>query len=267
MTFELAKRVNSMSYPDRSAATEMISIINTVNRVVRPELGFYDPERNDFIAGKIADGMPKILIKGEPTDVNISIRIADVLCSGKINRSSSPGYPFMDCKTNGDVLDNHMPLLVSLVMTLLVRWRDIKYEELSMKSGRWLYENGYCHITRVMVKQEPHSKEKIEEGRVRTIGSASLVMQVALRCLNQELVTQEIEDHTFRNSKAGMGAEDQDFQLLSMYVDRISAMGCGPRDSDVSGFDTSVNEGNVDLTPKVLVKCHKEEEPPKCGLI
>ncbi len=95
---------------------------------------------------------------------------------------------------------------------------------------------------RVFVKNELHSAEKVQQGRMRLISSVSCIDQMVERvlCGDQNLI--EIENWSTIPSKPGLGLDDAG---LSILINNLADFK-DPVETDVSGWDWSVKQWMLD---------------------
>lgn len=149
---------------------------------------------------------------------------------------SSPGLPFAElAQFNRDVWEKFREPLVDSVlerMALLARTPVLPSDPVE------LVKQGFCDPVRVFVKNEGHTVEKIETGRLRLIFSVSLIDQLVERLLFTPQDEEEIDNWRTVPSKPGfgLGNESQIQEFLSLMRDKI------PRraESDVIGWDWNV---------------------------
>lgn len=105
-----------------------------------------------------------------------------------------------------------------------------------------LVKGGYCDPIRLFVKQEPHTRKKVEEGRFRLISSVSVVDQVVERLLFGPQNQLEITQWRSIPSKPGMGLSLAE-QASSIWHDLAYKHQQHPAaEADISGFDWSVQD-------------------------
>jgi len=158
-----------------------------------------------------------------------------------VKGTSSPGVPY--CKlaaSNADLLEtNGEEIAAEVVRRLAVllkysRRRDWASNDLT---PRKLVELNLAHIKKVFVKNEPHTREKLQQERYRIIVALSIVGQLVERILYQLTSKNEIKNWETIPSKPGMGRTDPQSQALFHAVQRIAALMGGVSDDDVSGWD------------------------------
>lgn len=153
----------------------------------------------------------------------------------EINKASSPGLPFAeDFKTKGDALmpENRQAIYDEVMSRLdLLQCNDVL-----PTSPRELVEQGFTDPVRLFVKNEPHKKSKISEGRFRLIASVSVIDEIVERliCTNQN--KREIQLWKTIPSKPGMGMSlaDQTHAVVQSIPSDDGA------EADISGWDWSI---------------------------
>lgn len=113
-------------------------------------------------------------------------------------------------------------------------------DEIFNLSPQQLVERGLCDPVRLFVKNEPHNRKKLKEGRYRLISSISIIDQIVERLMFGPQNTLEISMWRTIPSKPGMGlslAEQAKsiWDELSKHHTRSPAC-----EADISGFDWSV---------------------------
>nr|UHS71553.1 MAG: putative RNA-dependent RNA polymerase [Barnaviridae sp.] len=108
-----------------------------------------------------------------------------------------------------------------------------------------LVRDGYADAVKLFVKNEPHKKSKLDEGKLRLIFSVSVVenMICALLCAPQNKV--EIANWKDIPSCPGIGFHDEG---VDDFCDTVREnFPQGPKSSDVSGWDWSFKQHNYDF--------------------
>lgn len=170
-----------------------------------------------------------------------------------VNRTSSPGTPWVVlCKDKGQVVDDHSSLLVSEVLSRLRKLADVDlFDVPEAEDPVWLVQQGYCDPVRLFVKNEPHSLEKISEGRLRLISSVSITDEVIERLLFEVQNNAEIDHWVECPSKPGIGlAKDEQAAMLYEALRDLLVMAA---ESDVSGWDWNVKDWMLALDARVRV--------------
>lgn len=131
-----------------------------------------------------------------------------------------------------------------------------KFEVCQLKgmSSEQLVQGGFCDVVRLFVKNEPHSKKKIEEGRLRLISSVSLVDNLVERILFSRQNSEEISQWENIPSKPGLGL-DEDEQLQAIYKSVEKSLNARKlAESDVTGWDWSVQDWELERDAEARVR-------------
>lgn len=156
----------------------------------------------------------------------------------KLDRKSSPGYPYMRlARTNGELLDLHASLIEDLAVRRLEDLWASDLDEIALYDAEELVDCGLCDPIRVFVKNELHGRLKVSQGRMRLIMSVSVVDQLVERVLNGTQNNVEIGMWEDIPSKPGMGLGDEGLWSLEACFRKMRH----PLSSDISGFDWSVS--------------------------
>lgn len=107
-----------------------------------------------------------------------------------------------------------------------------------------MVKEGLCDAIRVFVKNEPHKRKKLLDGRQRLIWSVSLVDNTIARLLCSLQNITEILNWSTISSKPGMGLNDEGCTRLTQYVKEMLRDGTCDS-SDLQGFDFSVKESDL----------------------
>lgn len=198
----------------------------------------------------------------EPLDLTIPAvveRIKEIIDSD-IKLDSSPGYPYMRmAKTNSELF-----ALVgkdTIASYAAVRFANIMATSLSdiaTMTADELVAANLCDPVRFFVKNELHSRLKVEQGRYRLISSVSVVDSIIERVLNRDLNNFEIDNWQHIPSKPGMGNHDDGLIDLSLCFTSFTS----PTGSDVSGFDWCTNSWcHEDDAIRRARLCHSDPDP------
>lgn len=191
---------------------------NFNNRWVVPEV--FSPEF-DFRPEKVKDHIRKLI--------------------PYVKVDASPGVPLSNiAPTNGQVIDHLGEQLVDMVyerihsLCFCPNFVDCRPTSLD------LVEHGLCDPVRLFIKNEPHTKAKIEEGRLRLIMSVSLVDKIIEAFFSNHMNKSEIAHWYQLPFKPGMGFTLEDHQRI---YQRLKSFGFeNLASADVSGWDQSVKE-------------------------
>lgn len=123
------------------------------------------------------------------------------------------------------------------------------------KTASQLVREGFCDPIRLFVKQEPHSKKKLDEHRYRLISSVSIADQIIERMLFGPQNQLEIASWSTIPSKPGMGLSlrtQADLLWSDLKCKHSMTAAC---EADISGFDWSVQEWELwaDLSCRVML--------------
>jgi hypothetical protein len=160
------------------------------------------------------------------------------------NPSSNPGVPFAALSdSKADVIANHGPLLCAAVRERieLLSTADLNREKQGQAVD--LVKANLVDPVRLFIKNELHSLEKIETGRLRLISSVSFIDEIIDKILFSEQDKTEIANWWQIPSKPGIGFTDGYLKLLDDYVipEIKKRKGKNPKKSlsgsDASGWD------------------------------
>lgn len=156
-----------------------------------------------------------------------------------VNMQSSPGMPCAAIQPlNSKLFASHTPLIAHAAVERLKRLIEHRGELSPVE----LVKAGLCDPVRVFVKQEPHTKAKVNSRRFRLICSISVVDQIVERVLCAEQNNEEILLWGSLASCPGMGL------TLDVQTDQLwdnvqeAAKHCSITSSDLSSFDWTVQE-------------------------
>jgi hypothetical protein len=175
--------------------------------------------------------------------------------------SAGPGLPWVceGCPDIESVLTKHGPLLYARVQERITeRLRALREPEswMAEKDGLDVCLLGLRDPTRVFVKNEGHSEEKILAGRVRLIMNVSFTDIAIERIISDALCYEEVANFGHHPSCTGMGFSDAQGAALAAVIHRPQQDAAKrPRGGDVSAFDWSVSEGA--LVANALVENHQ----------
>lgn len=160
-----------------------------------------------------------------------------------INRKSSPGFPWADLSNNnGALLDSYESLVAESIMERLEGLYNMDLS--ACYTAKQLVEQGLVDPIRLFVKREPHSRSKIEEGRLRLIFSVSIVDNAIALLLCSLQNNTEILYNSDLPVKAGLGFHDDGVKKILNYV---STQIPNPVETDVSGWDWCFQEDDFNF--------------------
>lgn len=162
-----------------------------------------------------------------------------------INKRSSPGYPYFHVgSTKRDFLDAHSMDLYKLILARLRAISIIDPKDFANYTPKQLVELGFADLVKVHIKNEPTKIDKLEQGRARIIMVESIANEILLKILFGPQTKIEIENWETCPSKPGFGAST-DEQSARLYASVTNPDGA--YDSDMSGFDWSMNRWMFDM--------------------
>lgn len=163
----------------------------------------------------------------------------------QLEPDSSPGFPLCRlARTNTELLELlGAEALVDFVVARLQAISAAPLTTFKEVGAAELVEMGLVDPVRLFVKNELHSKAKVDQGRMRLIMSISVIDQLVERVLNFGLNSAEIQRWDVIPSKPGMGLDDDGLDKLRRNIEAIPQ----PTSTDVSGFDWSVPQWLIDL--------------------
>lgn len=169
-----------------------------------------------------------------------------------IKPDASPGVPHVKVATRNDKLLESMgerfnDIVLNRVESLLA------IDELTLKNmdRRERIDSNLVDPVRVFVKNEPHKRAKIEEGRVRLIMSVSLTDKVIEMLLSRHICKLEIQNWRTIPSKPGIGFDEDDNEEVA--ADILNSE-YDMRASDVKGWDWNVKQWQIIDEAESLIK-------------
>jgi len=131
-------------------------------------------------------------------------------------------------------------------------------DELKAMTRKERLDRNLMDPVRVFVKNEPHTLDKINTGRVRLIMSVSLTDKIIEMLLCRHFTKLEIQNWQDIPSKPGIGFTASD--SASVYADVV---GCGMPMSyaDISGWDWGVKQWQVIDAAKTTVQLARSYSP------
>jgi len=200
------------------------------------------------------------------------MRLAVLASVADINPSASPGFPYACvANKNSQILDNSELLqrIVDLTVDRLFALSEMSGGTIVGLTPEELVERSMTDIMRVFIKNEPHSEQKILEGRGRIIMSVSISDQLIDRVLHKYVNKAEIEQYVDLPAQCGMGTTKfEQIQHYGALYHTAKAAGCELHSSDVSGWDWSVNflELLIDMYRRIALAGVKNDVYAGCCL-
>jgi hypothetical protein len=235
---EFAEEVANFQWPRRNTQAVLQSLevhADLVSVGEAPPAGAVSAATQQLLAQ-----LPDCALRGDASFDDLVDKVVDAL-AGIRNPKANPGYPWCIEYTRADeVLQNDVVLLVCCAVTRLIELRD---DELTLPL-----------LVRVFIKNEPHSQQKIEEGRRRNIKNFSLdylLVQLVLYGQLSEVLLEQFPKPGWFNCP-GMGFIDEHFMFVDAKVRNLSRGG-QPVSTDVKAWEYSVSSGGGFLTAFDLV--------------
>jgi hypothetical protein len=175
-----------------------------------------------------------------------------------VSPKSSPGYPYNRFgSTNREVMEKMGTSIIERATLRLVLLRDFDPEELRALTPSDYVRLGLSDPGALFVKKEPHSKEKITQGRWRLIIAVSLVDQLVMRYLCHWQNAAEIELWEHVPSKPGIGFTDEQMTKFVATMRELKY----PTASDASGWDFSVQQWELDSEARMRLQIMRNPSP------
>lgn len=161
---------------------------------------------------------------------------------GDIKPDASPGVPHARfCRENKSLFSFFGERFNDIVLDRIELILNTSIEDLKNMSRKERLDSNLVDPVRVFVKNEPHTKEKINTGRVRLIMSVSLTDKIIEMLLSRHLTKLEIQNWKNIPSKPGIGFSEED--AACVYAD---VMNGGPMSyTDVKSWDWNVKQWQV----------------------
>lgn len=211
-------------------------------------------EELELLAAKLFELYPKTSPpKGfDGKGVNEAVMIDRIaFFSRQVVRSSKPGIPYhSDYTDNGVFVDQGLETLTKLVLD---RLKLLCHMPAGLTAAQ-IVAGGYADPVRVFVKNEPHSKKKVEQGRWRLIFAVSLVDQVIERIMCSAQNNAEIDGWKRCPSAPGLSLQsDENLKDLHDHVVRLAG-GKPLAEADVTGWDWSVKEWELVFDGEIRIR-------------
>lgn len=220
-----------------------------------PQWESFISNEEDHIAELVAQRVPHTPYPSPPTDEYLFKRIIHVIWFGHLNWSSGPGYPLQTkFETTRQAVEEGYHDVILLVFALLQRWRDTPHDQVKNFTQEHLHRNLYTYASRLFIKQEPHSLEKLKEGRFRLICSVSMVMSIAEKVIFGLQVDKEIDSAAETDACIGLGLTDDDIAIMYSKVQRFrEKYDSSAISDDNSGFDVRTGAQPLRIANRVWI--------------
>lgn len=169
-----------------------------------------------------------------------------------IKKDASPGVPCsMVSNKNEEFLSRMGERFNDIVLQRIENILALTLDEISRLDRRRRIDLNLMDPVRVFVKNEPHKRAKLEEGRVRLIMSVSLVDKVIEMLISRHLCKLEIQNWRTIPAKPGIGFTKD--QVEHVYKDVMNS-GFEMAYADVSGWDWGVKQWQILDEAESLIK-------------
>lgn len=243
---QLDRTLSAFDWPDRGHEAELTSLKLQANKRVLNTIP--DNDKLQFAINRLVNKYIKFDLSYVSFDYEVISHLVDkFLKSGCIKMDASPGVPFSAIfPTNKKFFEQSLEYIKHLVWSR-IQLRLIHKDVIEPEQMVLL---GLCDPVKVFVKQEPHSIDKIKEGRFRLIMSVSIIDKLVEMVLIKDLKDLEINNWYRIPSKPGMGFTDD---MVSIIYNKVMQMN-NPVSTDVSGWDWSVQQWMLDADADIMVR-------------
>jgi hypothetical protein len=232
---EIDENLNCLGWPNRDAQAERNSFILQANRREKCEIPSDEQRKAALDKLKCKYSCAKFSINFSDFSINSVYKMCEQVFP-KIKRESTPGIPYSSySQTNGELLDSSWGVIKHLVYSRIQCRLNWNGEQLTPAQ---MVQRNLCDPIRIFVKQEPHKKKKLQEGRVRLIMAVSIVDKIIEMILEGTHKEVEITNWKDVPSKPGIGFEKtiakEFYNTVVSKPKRVS--------SDAQGWDWSVRQ-------------------------
>jgi hypothetical protein len=155
-----------------------------------------------------------------------------------VKRDSSPGLPLHAlAPTKGEIVDKHKELVIQAVLARIDLLTSV---DILPEDPVDLVKRGFVDPVRIFVKDEPHSLNKIRQGRYRLIASVSIVDELIEKSMFTEQNSCEIDNWLTCPSKPGIGLSLDD--QTDQFWDSVEPTLSDEAEGDVTAWDFSMKE-------------------------
>jgi len=169
-----------------------------------------------------------------------------------IKLSSGPGVPYMmSANENGKLFDKLGKALNECVLRRLDLFLQYSTDEVNQMSPTTRVRLGLMDPVRIFVKDEPHLREKLDQGRQRIIMSVSIVDKIIEMIIKSFITKGEIRNWWKIPSKPGMGFCKEDNDCVYNHVYNTMTR---PISSDMSGWDWGVSDWMIQEEVELAIK-------------
>jgi len=191
-------------------------------------------------------------------DVSIMRYLLNGFIDDDIRMESKPGFPWvMLAADNQSLFAMYREAIIDTAVQRITLLTQTDNTLLASLSAFELLQGGFCDPVRVMVKNEPHTKEKLKKAP-RIISCVSIVDSLVERFVYKTLNKGEIASCMEIPSKPGFGITEHNTLLLMEDVERWP---CSPFSTDCSGHDWTVTQEELDNEAKLRCALRLDECP------
>nr|AEE36660.1 RNA dependent RNA polymerase [Velvet tobacco mottle virus] len=243
-------------WPERGSKAEFDSLLLQASRFRRTSCPEQTERKCEVLAEKYPKSRAHRCFRRENFCQRQLLReqIEATTTSPEINDKASPGSPWSRLeKTNGEFISRFKDLLIEAVLRRVLLLASTPTSEILCMSASDLVRASLVDPVRLFVKQEPHTKKKLNERRFRLISSVSIVDQIIERLLFGPQNRLEIALWHQIPSKPGMGLSART-QADLLWNELFAKSEIAPAaEADISGFDWSVQEWELwaDLSMRI----------------
>lgn len=243
---ELDPHLNDFDWPNRDADAEFTSFILQSSK--RKE--FSSPANCELEKSKLnlLNKYVKFKLSYSSLSYDTIKKLVEKFLNRHVKMDASPGIPYsMRFATNKQFIESSKEVIVDLVYS---RIQARLFNRPECMTPIQLVQENLCDPVKIFVKQEPHKRRKLEEGRVRLIMSVSIIDKLVEMVLVSDLKEKEIANWATIPSKPGIGFTEQGIKIIYQ-----SAMAMKrPVATDVSGFDWHVQQWMLDADADINIR-------------
>lgn len=174
-----------------------------------------------------------------------------------VNRDASPGLPWAVLgKTNAQLIDHHKELLIDICVRRIKLLSDVSLSDLYDMTAEERILKGYNDPSRMFVKDEPHKRTKVQEGRNRIIMSVSIADKLIQMYMRKFIHDLGIKNWKSVPNKPGISFDAETNKWMWKHV--TENFQCS---TDVSGFDFSYQEWDKEFEVDLKIALCNDPTP------
>jgi len=246
---EYLPEVADYAMPDRNALTEKHSLFTNSGKFVRAPI----PEGLELAVERLVAMTPRFkrpgyILPGPSVPPSLVELIVE-----NLNPEANAGYPYC---TQGlmkrDYCRANLKFVVDLVNMRLVKLRYFGWKRIRKMKPLERVKAGLCDPFRVIIKNEPHSIEKLSQGRERLVVCISAVDEIIDRILftrpNKKLIGHFLVSY----SALGIGFDDE--KIRQVWETFLKAPLGEKVHSDMSAWEWSIQGWDHDADTEVILR-------------